>query len=116
MRVVYVAGPYAAPTILGRIRNIVRAWKVAAWVWRQGGVGLCPHAMTALMDRAAPREAFLQGDLELLRRAADAILVLPGWEQSAGTQGEIREAERVGLPLFYWPDDLCRLEQWLREE
>lgn len=116
MRVVYVAGPYAARTLLGRIRNILRAWRVAAWVWHQGGVGICPHSMTALMDRAAPRRAFLEGDLELLRRASDAVLVLPGWERSSGTQGEIREAERVGLPLFYWPDDLCRLEEWLREE
>jgi len=100
---------------LGRIRNIVRAWKVAAWVWRQGGVGLCPHAMTALMDRAAPREAFLQGDLELLRRAADAILVLPGWEQSAGTRGEIAEAERLQKPLFYWPPDQAGLCEWLND-
>jgi len=104
MRVVYVAGPYAARTLLGRIRNILRAWRVAAWVWHQGGVGICPHSMTASWIIMRP-EVFLGGDLELLRRAADAVLVLPGWERSQGTLGEIREAERVGLPLFYWPDD-----------
>ena len=115
MKLIYIAGPYAAPAHNGIEENIWRARQAAIWVWQHGGVGVCPHTMTAHMDGVVPREVFLAGDLELLRRC-DAVLVLPGWEQSQGTQGEIREAERIGLPLFYWPDDLCRLEEWLREE
>jgi len=33
-------------------------------------------------------------------RHCDAVLVLPGYERSEGTKGEIAEAERLKLPIF----------------
>jgi hypothetical protein len=43
-------------------------------------------------------------------RRCDLVVVVPGWETSGGTLKEIAEAERLGIPVFYWlrdEDVLC---------
>jgi hypothetical protein len=39
----------------------------------------------------------------------DAMIVVPNWEHSKGTQGEIYEAERLEIPIFY---NLASLIAW----
>lgn len=39
-------------------------------------------------------------------RKSDAVFVLPGWMESAGTLAEIKEANRLGIPVFFEIDDL----------
>ena len=34
-------------------------------------------------------------------RAADEVLVLPGWQTSKGTKKEIKEAKRLKIPIVY---------------
>lgn len=58
-----------------------------------------PHSITAKMSGVESDELWVQGTLELMRRC-DAVLVLPGYERSEGTKGEIAEAERLKLPIF----------------
>lgn len=99
--VVYIAGPYRSrfgkP---GIIRNIIRARRCARKLWRLGFFALCPHSNTGLMDGAAGDDVFLEGGLELLRRC-DVMIVLSGFESSNGTLGEINEAHRQEIPVFY---------------
>lgn len=33
--------------------------------------------------------------------AADALLLLPGWETSSGVKGELARANELGIPVFY---------------
>jgi len=68
MKVLYICGPYRGR----RLVNIVRARSAALFVWRCGGVALCPHLNTAFFDGKMPDQVWLDGDLELLSRS-DAI-------------------------------------------
>ena len=100
MQIAYIAGPYRAKTKLGIIRNILKARKIAKKYWRKGYAVFCPHLNSALMDRCAPEEVFLRGDLEFLKYA-DILVVIPGWERSKGTLGEIEFAKAKGIPIIY---------------
>lgn len=93
----YVAGAYRAPTSWGVECNITRAREVAAFLWANGFPALCPHTNTAHFSGSD--ELFLAGTLEMLRRC-DAVVLVPGWESSAGTLSEIAEAKRLGIPVY----------------
>lgn len=98
-RLVYVAGSYRAPTAWGVEQNIRRAAEVAARIWAAGLVAVCPHLNSAHMEGVATDAQFLAGTLEMLRRC-DAVILVPGWELSAGSRAEVNEADRLGLPVF----------------
>jgi hypothetical protein len=109
MKVVYVAGPFRASTAWGIEQNVRAAEVVALEVWRAGAVALCPHANSRHYHGAAADELFIEGTLELLRRC-DAVLLIKGWKESEGSRGEKREADRLGLPVFF---DVREVEAWL---
>ncbi len=100
MQIAYIAGPYRAKTKLGIIRNILKARKIAKKYWALGYTVFCPHLNSALMDGTAPEEVFMRGDLEFLQYA-DILVVIPGWEWSTGTLGEIEFAKAKGIPVIY---------------
>jgi len=105
-RVIFVAGPYRAPTAEGVRANIERARAVALALWRAGHVALCPHLNSALLDREAPEipdAVWLGGALALLERC-DEVALVPGWEASEGTRGEIERARERGIPVYEWAD------------
>ena len=110
MHVVYVIGPYRAPSEWEVVSNIRRAELVAIDVWKLGAACICPHKNTALLGGACEDEVWLQGDLEILSRC-DASLVLDGWESSQGSKGEILFCENNGIPVFY---NLKSLDSWMK--
>lgn len=99
--VAYISGKYRAPTIHGIHANIEAARWVAVDAWLAGMTALCPHMNSAYMDGIAPDTAFLDGDLELLRRC-DLLILVPGWETSEGAKIERQEAVRRGIPTYVW--------------
>lgn len=101
--VIYIAGPYRAPTPWQVEQNIRAAEALALEVWRAGLTPLCPHTMTRHMDGAITDEAALAGTLELMRRC-DAVLLVPGWERSTGTQ--VRRAHDLAATAFTARDNL----------
>jgi len=103
MKVLYLAGPYRAPTLRGIINNIRKAEKVAIALWQAGFAVICPHLNTALFDGVCDDKVFLEGDLEILKRC-DIVVVLPGWEDSEGTRKEIALAEKLGIPILKLED------------
>ena len=116
MKLVYIPGPYRAPTPWGVEQNIQRAAEVAAEVWRAGHAALCPDANSAHMEGVTDDANFLAGTLEMMRRC-DAVLLVPGWGTSVGTQAERAEAMRRGMPVFdanLWGVDEAveQLTQW----
>lgn len=114
--VVYIAGPYRAPTPRKILANIWAAQEAALAVWRAGAVAICPHSNCYLFDSEAPDDVWMDGDLELLRRS-DAILLVTGWEASVGATREQQLAVELGLPIFYDTGSYALqswIEQWKR--
>jgi hypothetical protein len=111
MKVIYVAGPYRADTTWQIELNTRAAEELALEIWQAGAAAICPHANSRFFQGSAPDDAFVDGYLEILRRC-DAMLLVKDDKASEGTQGEIQEAGRRGIPIFTTLDDLL---QWLRE-
>lgn len=103
--VCYIAGPYSAETPRKTQDNIRAASIIALSVWKQGNVAYCPHMNTALFDGECPRETWLDGHIEMLRRS-DKLILVPGWEASEGTRQEIYEAIRCGIPIEIWKGEI----------
>ena len=106
--VVYIAGPYRAPTREGVLANIEQARQAFGELLRRGYAAICPHTMTALGEEHWPDlspEVYLVADLELLDRC-DLLLVLPGWETSEGTKGEIARARELNIPIYWSLEEL----------
>ena len=101
MRLVYIAGPYRAPTPWGVRCNIRIAEDLAAKVHAAGMFAVCPHANAAHMEGAGGIDDahMLVGTLELMRRC-DAVILTPNWRSSAGALAEVDEATRLGIPVF----------------
>lgn len=102
--VVYTAGPYRAPTEYGVYYNIRQAEAYALRVWQLGAACICPHKNTEMFGGVAPDDVWLTGDLTILHRmlpGRDVVLMLPGWERSSGSQGELKLARKLGLFVFY---------------
>jgi len=105
MKFCYIAGPYSAKTIRQRDKNIRKAWKVGFELAKLGYFPITPHSNSAHMDPAQPHDFWIKGDIELMRRAADLVVLIPGWNKSSGAVKEMEAAVGFGLPVYYWSTD-----------
>lgn len=117
MKVVYIAGPYRAPTQWQIEQNIFNARAVGVTVARLGAMPLIPHSNTAHMDGIADDQFWLDGTLELCRRC-DALVTVLGWTDSSGAKAEVAETLALGKPVFHSQEQLSMLDfaQWLYAE
>ena len=100
-KIIYIAGPIRSKTFFGYLLNVFRAWKAAVRLWRLGWAVVCPHMNSLFMcRRGMPEGLFLEGDLDILRNC-DAIVMLKGWENSVGAEGELEEAQLFKLRIYY---------------
>lgn len=107
--IVYVAGPFSHETAKGRAANIRRAEDLGLEASRVGDgrtvMPFVPHvAWGGYFGKITEQEAIHWG-LEIIEHC-DGILLVPGWQKSKGTLGEIKEAERLGLPVFRSVEEL----------
>lgn len=126
--VVYIAGPYTAPSAALIAANINDALRAAREVEAAGAVALVPHVAAGNFEAVAvkpvegPRCPVLftkdtSWDEAMARCRAllplcAAVLALPGWERSRGATEEVALASRLGIPVFFGVD---ALRQVLRE-
>lgn len=112
---VYVAGPYSAGNVLDMLRNIRRGTRVAVQLMQHGHAPFCPW-----LDH----QYGLQADLTLKQyqeastawlRVAEAVVLVPGWENSIGTLEEVCEARRLKIPVYNSLDEFL-LSQGLFKE
>src|SRR4051812_23871364 len=101
MNVIYIAGPFRAENAWEIEQNIRRAEELALACWRAGFAVICPHTNTRFFQGAAPDEVWLEGYIELLKRCDAVLVVLPNWDNSEGTQVEIKTAKESNIPVFY---------------
>lgn len=104
-KVYYIAGPQRANTREEVTANVEKARAAATAVWRMGHAVICPHTNSGYFDTGIPEETFMEGSLEILRRC-DGIVMMPGWEASAGSRHEKKVAEMANLQVFYLAADL----------
>ena len=63
-------------------------------------------------DPAITVDTFYNGDLEMIERCCDGMLMLPGWRDSKGSVKEWQHAKSLGIPIFFI-DNLPRLWKFL---
>lgn len=107
----YVAGPYSAPTEDGIQANIDKASDIAAELWIMGHAVICPHKNTGNFHNVVPQlthEQWLKGDKQMIA-VCDGIVFVPGWENSPGSREELEYARSIGMtddptkgPITVW--------------
>jgi hypothetical protein len=92
---VYIAGPYTKGDVVLNIRKAVEA---ADRVLVLGHYPFVPH-LTHLWHTISPKpyDEWLDIDLAWLA-VCDCLIRLPG--ESKGADGEVVEAERIGIPVY----------------
>ncbi|MFA6432940.1 MAG: DUF4406 domain-containing protein [Candidatus Paceibacterota bacterium] len=109
IKIVFVCGPFRAPTQWGIEENVRRAERVAIDVWRAGAMAMCPHSNSKLFHGEATDQIFLDGYLEMIRRC-DAVITVVGLEKSSGSRLEVAHAHACGIPVF---DGMRALSHWI---
>jgi len=94
--VVFLSGPYRSSTENRIYQNIQTAREYAVKLWKQDYAVICPHLNSAFMGGMVPDSAFLDGDLEILKRC-DKICMLPYWMDSEGARAEYDYAMMHGI-------------------
>jgi len=113
MRLVYTAGPITAEHPSDRFQNCISAWNYALEIWKRGHGVICPQFNTLFMDSSTIEwETFMNADYQMILRACDAMLMLPGWTESKGASKERALALENDVPVFYW-DGLIDLWKFL---
>jgi len=122
MKIIYIAGPYIGNSSIESVeRNIREAEKYQIALANKEIGFFCPHNHTehfSTKKGATPPEKFYyELDLQFLKRTADAVLAIPGWENSWGTKREIAWAKKNGIKIFYPnnPDDIKEIIKWSKE-
>lgn len=70
-------------------------------VWDHEGQP-CPSGPSAGEDAAHSHACYMRSDLIAMLRDADAILMMPGWDASAGCRAELNTALAAGMPVFFY--------------
>lgn len=107
--VVYVAGPYRAPTEWGVFQNIRSAEHFALAIWKLGAAVICPHKNTEMFGGAAEDSVWLEGDKAILARC-DAVFCTPNWRSSSGATAEVELANTLNIPVY---ESLDSLAEWI---
>jgi hypothetical protein len=99
---VYVAGPFSAPTREGVEANIRKAVDLGVEVARLGAWPVMPHANTAdpRFEHVRPYQFWIDGTLALLK-GCDALITVDGWEKSSGARGEVAWMQDHSRPVFH---------------
>jgi hypothetical protein len=104
--VVYVAGPYTAPTEAGVKANILEAAKIAGEIRRAGFSAVVPHLESLYNEVCISEEEWIEHGIALLRRC-DAIFDFRRGRKSRGTAAEVIAARTlIRIPCFTTVDDL----------
>jgi hypothetical protein len=98
---IYVAGPYSAPTKDAVSLNIAAARHVGRLMVQKGWMPVIPHGNTYHFDELIdmPQSFWLSGTLNLMEQC-DAVVLVDGWELSTGARGERQRALELRMPLY----------------
>lgn len=92
MKTIYISGPMSGIEDLNRSAFERAEEKIQG----MGHIALNPHRFPEMETY----EECIQMDLEVIAMAADAIALLPGWENSPGSKKELKTALDLGLEIM----------------
>jgi hypothetical protein len=96
----YIAGP-----ITGMPNFNIEGFRAAAReLVRAGWRAVDPHTLHDVAPGVHPDEVYYRRDLIAMLDRCDAVVVLPGWEESRGAQTEVHVAVRCGMPVYALAD------------
>lgn len=103
---IYIAGPYRIPCPIQNTRRAVIAGQL---IRDQLGVVVCIPHLSMTEDLICPRlpEYWLQITMDQMLQC-DAVYRIPGY--SLGSDAEVAEAGRVGIPVL---NDIYDLTKWV---
>ena len=105
MKRIYIAGPYSADNVITVLDNIREGQRMAVRVLLAGYAPFCPwldfHFQLMLRDgeRLSVKDYYDYSIAWL--EVSDAMLVLPGYENSTGTMTEMKRAGELKIPIYY---------------
>ncbi len=89
-QVVFISGMYARSSISTTPYNILEATRYAKIFWLLGYTVFCPHMNTnSFEDLGIENSHFYDGDIEILQRACDIIVMIPNFSLSTGAKNEL---------------------------
>ena len=102
---VYVAGAYSDDNALGVLHNIRKGLRLSTEVMLRGFAPYCPwldHQFIFALreDEKIFVPTFQEASLSWLE-CCDAMILVPGYENSKGTAREIEVAKTIGIPIFH---------------
>lgn len=100
---IYVAGKYSTGDVE---ENVALARRVAIELTKLGHAVFTPHLNFYHFEQDLPdrtHDEYLREDENILSRC-DGIVMLPGWTESPGANREYDYAEKIGLPIYQYPD------------
>lgn len=108
MSFIYLSSPYSHEDPVTRTVRFHAALQKAATLMAQGHVVYSPIAHSHPISQYLPKENcvdhefWMAQDLPLLRLASKLVVLrIPSWEASRGVGVEVKEAERLGIPVEY---------------
>lgn len=112
MRRVYVAGAYSADNVITVLNNMREGMRLSTEVLLAGFAPFSPWLDYHFNLMLRPGESlsvhdYYEYSLAWLE-ASEAMILVPGWENSKGTQNEIKRAHELGIPVFDNLDELKR--------
>jgi hypothetical protein len=109
MKRIYIAGPLTGPPI-DYLANCQRMEQAAATLLSLGYAPFVPSLdrgiFLALGDSQIITVEMIKSYSMTWLRQCEAVLLMPGWERSAGTLAEIEEAKRRKIPIYDTINDL----------
>jgi hypothetical protein len=107
MKLVYIAGPYTAPTEEGIKENVIRAKNLSKQIWEKGYNVICPHLNYQFLE-GEPYDEIMGGCLSLMVKS-DIVYMTDGWCASHGANIERLVAINKNIPVV---NNLTELARW----
>lgn len=100
MKLVYIAAPYRAKTIIALQENINNARYMAQYYWLRGDAVICPHLNSANFDGLIPDYRFLEGTKLMLSKCSLAVFH-PDFRDSKGCCEELIYCRENGIRTLF---------------
>lgn len=100
---IYISGPITGQS---RLKCLVMFNAAAKQIIRRGHTPINPFDIGSQLPVDLEHRDYLLIDLMIIRRAADAVLFLDGWEASKGCKTERKYCERHNIPILDGFEDI----------